>query len=107
MKLNKETLKRIIKEELDAALEEADSMSPFQRKVADQKAKSDAVQTYSDHRSEIDPLKDQYQTDLNYSDSAYLDDIMAVAPQLSREQAIAIANLFSSEMEMVDKEPGM
>lgn len=107
MKLNKETLKRIIKEELKAALEEGDSMSPFQRKVVAQKEKSDAEQNYSQHQGEIDPLKDRYQTDLNYSDSAYLDDIMAVAPQLSREQAIAIANLFSSEMEMVDPKPGM
>ena len=107
MKLNKETLKRIIKEELEAALEEGSSMSPFQRKVAAEKAKADAEKNYSQHQGKIDPLKDQYQTDKNYSDSAYLEDIMDVAPQLSRDQAIAIANLFSSEMEMVDKKPGM
>jgi len=101
MKLTKETLKQIIKEELEATMEEGDTSS-FQSRLAAKKAKSDAKKMYSQYKGQIDPLKDKYQTDMDYSDSSYLDDIMKVAPQISREQAIAIANLFSSEMEMVD-----
>ena len=92
MRLTKETLKQIIKEELQNAIEESEFKSaPFAAKVHHEK-----------HKTDISPLVDKYQTDHDYSAPQYLDDIMAVAPQLTREQAIAIAELFSSEVGMED-----
>lgn len=93
MKLTKETLKQIIKEEMEAALKEGEFKSPtFQAKV-DAERNKDA----------IEPLVNKYQTDQDYKAPQYIDDIMSVAPQITREQAIAIAELFSSEVGMEDE----
>ena len=57
MKLTKETLKQIIKEELQNAIEESEFKSaPFAAKVHHEK-----------HKTDISPLVDKYQTDHDYS----------------------------------------
>lgn len=91
MKLTKQALKRIIKEELQATLEEGPRMDAMLAKKA-------AERDYDAHSDAIDPLRDRFQTDDTYSDRQYVDDIMAIAPGITEEQAIAIAELFSDEV---------
>ena len=96
MKVTKSYITQLVKEELRRKLKEGER---FDAMVAKKKAE----RRYQDNKAGIDPLKDRFQTDDRYKDSAYIDDIMAVAPELTREQAIEIAELFSDEVGMADR----